>query len=109
MYFIIKSVRDSGSLWRACHLQSGQSSLHIPTARDGQSLVLPRHLLKCSSPRAIKKTPSFKSCSENVAEGVHYTGVLYSICEISVADTEALLLFNTNYRAINRCKKPYLF
>lgn len=60
MYFIIKSVRDSGSLWRACHLQSGQSRLHIPTAHDGQSLVLPGHLLKCSSPCAIKKTPPFK-------------------------------------------------
>lgn len=55
MYFIIKSVRDSGSLWGACHLQSVQSSLHIPTALDGQSLVLRGHLLKCSLPCAIKK------------------------------------------------------
>lgn len=33
---------------------------------------------------------------------------LHSICEIPDADTEALLLFNINYQAINRRKRLYL-
>lgn len=57
----------------------------------------------------MKKNLSLKLRYENAVESVHCADALYSICEISVADTEAFLLFNINYQAIHRSKMLYLF